>query len=319
MPNSTPQPPVVIPSPALVAYCRARLRSRSRRGLASRRAPTVEIRRRRRVHAFVDCARRQPALAARARRCTRRSSPAACSPAPDPSRCYRQMRNRRRADRVTPILAAIAQAGKPPWRSRVGRVSRHQRRQGVVDACASAGGAPRGRVSRESLRRRRRAETAARIPDRRRHGVDRRKPRPRQRLADGHSATAHAARRAVALDAEARRGVSRVPRRARVRRSCARACARSISAPRPAAGRGSSCSAACAVIAVDNGPLKGAVRDDRLVTHVRDDAFRFRPRRPVALARVRRGRAADAHRGAGRALDRRQVPRGTRSSTSSCR
>ena len=35
------------------------------------------------------------------------------------------------------------------------------------------------------------------------------------------------------------------------------------------------------VIAVDNGPLKGAVRDDRLVTHLREDAFRFRPRRPV--------------------------------------
>jgi len=36
-----------------------------------------------------------------------------------------------------------------------------------------------------------------------------------------------------------------------------------------------------AVIAVDNGPLKGAIRDDRLVTHVREDAFRYRPRRPV--------------------------------------
>jgi len=36
-----------------------------------------------------------------------------------------------------------------------------------------------------------------------------------------------------------------------------------------------------AVTAVDNGPLKGAIRDDRLVTHVRDDAFRFRPKRPV--------------------------------------
>jgi 23S rRNA (cytidine2498-2'-O)-methyltransferase len=36
-----------------------------------------------------------------------------------------------------------------------------------------------------------------------------------------------------------------------------------------------------AVVAVDNGPLKGAIRDDRLVTHMREDAFRFRPRRPV--------------------------------------
>ena len=36
-----------------------------------------------------------------------------------------------------------------------------------------------------------------------------------------------------------------------------------------------------AVTAVDNGPLKGTIRDDRLVTHVRDDAFRFRPKRPV--------------------------------------
>jgi len=36
-----------------------------------------------------------------------------------------------------------------------------------------------------------------------------------------------------------------------------------------------------AVTAVDNGPLRGAVRDDPLVTHVREDAFRWRPRRPV--------------------------------------
>ncbi len=35
------------------------------------------------------------------------------------------------------------------------------------------------------------------------------------------------------------------------------------------------------VTAVDNGPLKGAVREDRLVRHVREDAFRFLPRRPV--------------------------------------
>jgi len=36
-----------------------------------------------------------------------------------------------------------------------------------------------------------------------------------------------------------------------------------------------------AVTAVDNGPLKGAIRDDRLVRHLREDAFRWRPRRPV--------------------------------------
>ena len=35
------------------------------------------------------------------------------------------------------------------------------------------------------------------------------------------------------------------------------------------------------VTAVDNGPLKGAIRDDRLVRHVREDAFRFAPRRRV--------------------------------------
>jgi len=35
------------------------------------------------------------------------------------------------------------------------------------------------------------------------------------------------------------------------------------------------------VTAVDNGPLKGAVREDRLVRHVREDAFRFVPRRKV--------------------------------------
>lgn len=35
------------------------------------------------------------------------------------------------------------------------------------------------------------------------------------------------------------------------------------------------------VTAVDNGSLKGVVAHDDLVTHVREDAFRFRPRRPV--------------------------------------
>jgi 23S rRNA (cytidine2498-2'-O)-methyltransferase len=35
------------------------------------------------------------------------------------------------------------------------------------------------------------------------------------------------------------------------------------------------------VTAVDNGPLKGSIRDDPLVRHVREDAFRFVPRRPV--------------------------------------
>lgn len=35
------------------------------------------------------------------------------------------------------------------------------------------------------------------------------------------------------------------------------------------------------VIAVDNGPLKGEVRDDSLVEHVRADGFKYRPRKPV--------------------------------------
>ena len=35
------------------------------------------------------------------------------------------------------------------------------------------------------------------------------------------------------------------------------------------------------VIAVDNGALKGDVANDPLVTHVRDDGLRWRPRRPV--------------------------------------
>jgi 23S rRNA (cytidine2498-2'-O)-methyltransferase len=35
------------------------------------------------------------------------------------------------------------------------------------------------------------------------------------------------------------------------------------------------------VTAVDNAPLKGSIRDDPLVRHVREDAFRFMPRRPV--------------------------------------
>lgn len=35
------------------------------------------------------------------------------------------------------------------------------------------------------------------------------------------------------------------------------------------------------VVAVDNGPLKGDVAQDPLVTHVREDGFAYRPRRPV--------------------------------------
>jgi 23S rRNA (cytidine2498-2'-O)-methyltransferase len=35
------------------------------------------------------------------------------------------------------------------------------------------------------------------------------------------------------------------------------------------------------VTAVDNGPLKGEVRDDPLVTHVREDGLKYRPKRPV--------------------------------------
>ena len=35
------------------------------------------------------------------------------------------------------------------------------------------------------------------------------------------------------------------------------------------------------VTAVDNGPLKGAVADDALVTHLREDGLRWRPQRPV--------------------------------------
>jgi 23S rRNA (cytidine2498-2'-O)-methyltransferase len=35
------------------------------------------------------------------------------------------------------------------------------------------------------------------------------------------------------------------------------------------------------VTAIDNGPLKGAVADDSLVTHLREDGLHWRPRRPV--------------------------------------
>ena len=52
------------------------------------------------------------------------------------------------------------------------------------------------------------------------------------------------------------------------------------------------------VTAVDNGPLKGAVRDDPLVTHVREDAFRLRPRRPVDWLVCDIVEQPDAHRGA---------------------
>src|SRR4030095_8337208 len=35
------------------------------------------------------------------------------------------------------------------------------------------------------------------------------------------------------------------------------------------------------VTAIDNGPLKGEIRDDPLVTHVRADGLKFLPKRPV--------------------------------------
>jgi 23S rRNA (cytidine2498-2'-O)-methyltransferase len=35
------------------------------------------------------------------------------------------------------------------------------------------------------------------------------------------------------------------------------------------------------VTAVDNGPLKGSVAADPLVTHLREDGLKWRPRRPV--------------------------------------
>jgi len=61
---------------------------------------------------------------------------------------------------------------------------------------------------------------------------------------------------------------------------CAPACAPSIWARRRAAGPGSS-HGGLRVTAVDNGPLKGDVRDDPLVTHLRADGLAYLPKRPV--------------------------------------
>ena len=54
------------------------------------------------------------------------------------------------------------------------------------------------------------------------------------------------------------------------------------------------------VTAIDNGPLKGEVADDPLVTHLRADGLAYRPRRPVDWMVCDIVDAAVAHRGAGR-------------------
>ena len=59
------------------------------------------------------------------------------------------------------------------------------------------------------------------------------------------------------------------------------------------------------VTAVDNGPLKGDVAQDPLVTHLRVDGLTYVPRRPVDWMVCDIVEAAVAHRRAGRALDRR--------------
>lgn len=73
-----------------------------------------------------------------------------------------------------------------------------------------------------------------------------------------------------------------------------------------------------AVTAIDNGPLKGTVRGDALVTHLREDAFRWRPRRAAdwvcaTSSSSRCGSPSSSHDGSPTAR------RGARSSISSCR
>ncbi len=130
-------------------------------------------------------------------------------------------RARARADRVTPLLAAIAGATRhAAVAQRVDRVSRHQRRQGALDRSPARW----PRASKATLRERGRARRRTRrgactcscstappptsAPASRTHGEW---PLgiPRLRMPP---------RRAVALDAQARRSVRDVPGRARSRR-----------------------------------------------------------------------------------------------------
>ena len=127
-----------------------------------------------------------------------------------------------------------------------------------------------------------------------------------ERVANGHPTTGDATRRAVALDAEARRGVHDVfSTTMNACDGCARPCVLSTWAPRPADGRGSWHGAA-----FESSPSTMA----RSRVPWRRPAGRTRPRRRAHLPPAARGRldgvrhlaAAVAHRRAGRLMGRRR-------------
>ena len=183
-----------------------------------------------------------------------------------------------RADRVTPLLAAIADVAGPPWRSvwvEFADTNEGKQLSGLARAIAQRLDA--------ALRERIDARAATRL-----HVF----------LADG--ALAYVGE-SVARDNESPMGIARLrmppgaPSRSTLK--LAEAIAVFLGDREPALLRSGMRAVdlgaapggwtwqlvqrGVAVTAVDNGPLKGAIRDDRLVNHVREDAFRYRPRRPV--------------------------------------
>ncbi len=83
---------------------------------------------------------------------------------------------------------------------RLDRVSRHQRRQGIIVAGARARQPHRGRAAGRGKTACGRKPATACIPDRRRHGVCRHQRRATHAVADGHSQVAQACGCGVALD-----------------------------------------------------------------------------------------------------------------------
>jgi 23S rRNA (cytidine2498-2'-O)-methyltransferase len=185
-----------------------------------------------------------------------------------------------RADRVTPILAAIAQIAKPPWRSVW--VEFPDTNEGK--ALSALARALEARIEGELRSSRSLLEDAEKrlhvfltdggtawIGESRAHANDWSMGIPRLRMPPG------APSRSTLKLAEAFR-VFLGENEAVLLRPGMRAIDLGAA---PGGWTWQLVQRGVAVIAVDNGPLKGAVRQDRLVTHLREDAFRFRPRRPV--------------------------------------
>ena len=137
-----------------------------------------------------------------------------------------------RADRITPLLAAIDALARtpfhaPPWRTAWIEFPDSNDGKALSPLARALCRADRRRTAVARPARRARGPPPARVPARRRPRLGRHRERAARRMAARHSTPADAGRRAVALDAEAGRGVRDVPGRPRA----------GAAAPGPARGR----------------------------------------------------------------------------------